>query len=567
MRRKTAFSGFFMGGIVMIITKDAGKEYPETASLASVMQELQPDYPAKIVAAKLNGIVAGLQMPVGKYQSIEPIGMDSDTGRRIYRRSVIFLLVMAVFEVEPEAEVIVRFSASNGIYCEIQRTRERVVDEAFVAAIAAHMREIVAEDRPILKKSFPREKAVQMFLAVNHPEKARLISALEQEMVSIYYCAKYYDYLYGAMLATTGELGKFALDSYGAGVLLRTPIGAKYDEVPPLKKQPKLAGIFTESKRWAEILSCDYVTDLNQYNRHVEISDIIRISEALHEKRIAEIADHIVSHDNIRLVLIAGPSSSGKTSFAQRLRIQLCVNGVRPVSISLDDYFNNREKTPKNERGEYDFEALEAVDVRLFNEHLVRLLSGDSVVTPRYNFLTGKREWTSHQSIHVGAHQPIIVEGIHGLNERLTGAIPREMKYKIYVSALTQLNIDAHNRIPTTDARFLRRLVRDYRTRGASALKTFRQWPDVRAGEEKNIFPYQEEADAMFNSALIYELGMLKKHAVPLLENISPDVPEYARAMRMLDFCKYFDDIEAEEDVPNNSILREFIGKSCFFKE
>ena len=550
----------------MIITRDSGKVYSEATLLSAVMRELQPQYPAKIVAAKRNGVIAGLQMPVGDYQSIEPVTMASDTGRRIYRRSVIFLLVMSIFELEPDAEVIVRFSASNGIYCDIHRWAGKAVEEDFVAAIRAHMAEIIKEDRPIAKKSFSREKAAQMFLAVNHPEKARLISALEQESVSIYCCHEYYDYLYGAMLDSTGSLGKFALDSYASGVLLRTPIGEKYDEVPPLKAQPKLTGIFTESKQWAEILSCDYVTDLNQYNRHGEIGDIIRISEALHEKKIAQIADHIVSHKNIRLVLIAGPSSAGKTSFAQRLRIQLCVNGVRPVSISLDDYFNNRDKTPRNEKGEYDFEALEAVDVRLFNEHLVRLLSGDSVVLPRYNFLTGKREWTRRESIHVGQDQPIIIEGIHGLNEKLTGAIPRDMKYKLYISALTQLNIDAHNRIPTTDARFIRRLVRDYRTRGASALKTLRQWPDVRAGEEKNIFPYQEEADAMFNSALIYELGMLKKHAVPLLEKISPEVPEYARAMRILDFCKYFDDINAEDDVPNNSLLREFIGKSCFFK-
>ena len=550
----------------MVITKDNGKVYEETALLSDVMRDIQPEYPAKIVAAKRNNVIAGLQTPVGDYQSIEPVGMDTETGRRIYRRSVIFLLVMAVFELEKEAEVLVQFSAGNGVCCDIHRSGDKILDEAFVAAIRARMQEIVAENRPIVKRSLPRDKAVQMFLEVNHPEKAKLIAALEQDTASVYYCRTYYDYLYGAMLDTTGGLEKFALDLYASGVLLRTPSGKNYEEIPPWKPQPKLTGVFTESKDWAEILHCDYVTDLNQYNRHGEIGDIIRISEALHEKKIAQIADHIVSDQGIRLVLIAGPSSSGKTSFAQRLRIQLCVNGARPVSISLDDYFNDREKTPRNERGEYDFEALEAIDLRLFNEHLVRLLSGDHVVIPRYNFITGKREWSHREPIHVGKHQPIIIEGIHGLNEKLTGSIPREMKYKIYISALTQLNVDAHNRIPTTDARFIRRLVRDYKTRGASAFKTLHQWPDVRAGEEKNIFPYQEEADVMFNSALIYELGMLKKYAVPLLEKMSPEVPEYTRAMRILDFCQYFDDIKAEDDVPNNSILREFIGNSCFFK-
>ena len=290
------------------------------------------------------------------------------------------------------------------------------------------------------------------------------------------------------------------------------------------------------------------------------------MSEALHEKKIAEIADYIGSNiEKLRLILIAGPSSSGKTSFAQRLRIQLRVNGIEPVSISLDDYFRNWEDTPRTTEGAYDFENIGALDVELFNDHLVRLLNGEEVILPHYNFVTGKREeGTEHLSVAPTA--PLIVEGIHGLNEALTAAVPRSKKYKIYISALTQLNIDAHNRIPTTDARLLRRMVRDYQFRGAYALKTLRQWPDVRAGEEKNIFPFQEDADAMFNSALIYELAVLKRYAVPLLEMVPCDVPEYTKANRLLDFCRCFSDITEEYDIPNNSLLREFIGKSIFFK-
>ena len=297
------------------------------------------------------------------------------------------------------------------------------------------------------------------------------------------------------------------------------------------------------------------------------IGDLIRISEALQEKRIAQIADHIfANHSNIRLILIAGPSSSGKTSFAQRLNIQLRVNGLHPIMLSLDDYFLNRDNTPINEKGEYNYECLEALDIKLFNKNMTDLLEGKSVQLPRYNFITGKREWNIEDTLSIQSDQPIIIEGIHGLNDKLTKDIPQKNKYKIYISALTQLNIDAHNRIPTTDIRFLRRLVRDYQFRGAYALKTLRQWPDVRAGEEKNIFPFQEEADAMFNSALIYELAVLKRYAVPLLEMVPRDVPEYTKANRLLDFCRCFSDITEEYDIPNNSLLREFIGKSIFFK-
>lgn len=528
--------------------------------------DYQQEYASRIVAVKLDNTLHDLQTPVGKSRSIEFVELESEEGWIIYRRSVEFLLVMAVHKLYPEAEVAAMFRANNGLYCEISVPGKKLT-EVMVQAIEAEMRRLVEEDRPIVKEVLEREAAVKLFKETKQVEKANLIASLKLPKVSIYRCGDYYDYLYGAMIGSTGHLGKFALDIFESGVLLRTPDLKSKGEVPPSVPQPKLSEVLTEAKNWANILRCRYVTDLNRAIRSGRISEVIRVSEALQEKHIAEIADYIAKHrQKLRLILIAGPSSSGKTSFAQRLRVQLQVIGLRPFSISLDNYFVNREDTPKTPAGAYDYECLEALDVDLFNKDMFALLKGESVVLPRYNFKTGEREWEGQTPLTLEKSQPIIVEGIHGLNEKLTAAIPREYKFKIYVSALTQLNIDSHNRIPTTDARLIRRLVRDYQFRGASALKTLKQWPDVRQGEEKYIFPYQEEADVMFNSAMIYELSALRRYAVPMLEAVTPDVPEYTKARRLLDFCQYFLDLPDEEDVPNNSILREFIGKSVFFK-
>ena len=533
--------------------KGKGREIPAEMTLLELAQEVQKEGEPLIVAARVDNVLRDLQTPVGDFHTIELVDTRSEFGRRIYRRSALFLLIMAVQELYPEAEVVVQFAAHRGLYCALHSPFD--VTESAVRELEERMREIVAENRPIIKKRLQREKVVQLFKKSEQIEKANLVMSLETEKASLYYCGEFYDYLFGPMVPATGVLDKFALDAMPGGVLLRTPEPSAPEIVPAFKAQPKFGSILMEAERWASVLHCDYVSDLNRYIRRGEVADIIHVSEALHEKKIAEIADHIASNiRELRLVLIAGPSSSGKTSFAQRLRIQLRVNGIEPVSISLDDYFRNWEDTPRTKEGAYDFENIGALDVELFNDHLVRLLNGEEVILPHYNFLTGKREaGTEHLSI--APTSPLIVEGIHGLNEMLTASVPRDKKYKIYISALTQLNIDAHNRIPTTDARLLRRMVRDYQFRGAYALKTLRQWPNVRAGEEKNIFPFQEEADAMFNSALIYELAVLKRYAVPLLEMVPRDVPEYTKA-----------NITEEYDIPNNSLLREFIGKSIFFK-
>lgn len=535
------------------------KDYP-LITMAKAEQEKRN---VLITAVKINNMVRDLQTDIPPNAKVEFIDMTQEDGVQAYQRSILFIMMAAANYLYPDKEIVVEHSVNNGIYCELL-PKDDVTAET-VIAIEAKMREIIGKKKDILKVLLPREDAVALFRECQQIEKAKLIESLEQEFVSLYYCGGYYDYLYGPMLYNTELLDKFALDFHSPGMILRTPLKKAPNEVPEEMEQRKLSMILSEADRWANILKCNYVINLNEHIEHGKISELIRISEALHEKKIAQIADHIAEEaQSLRLILIAGPSSSGKTTFAQRLRIQLLVNGMNPMPISLDDYFLDRDKTPKTEKGDYDFESLYALDVELFNKHLLALFNGEEVEIPVYNFTTGYREWKNHR-VKLEKNQPIIIEGIHGLNDELTKAIPDNMKYKIYISALTQLAIDGHNRIPTTAARLIRRIVRDNQFRGADALKTIKQWPDVRAGEDKNIFPYQENADIMFNSALIYELAVLKKYAKPLLETITPEIPEFNISKRLIDFLNYFDDIYKEDDIPNTSILREFVGKSCFF--
>lgn len=560
-------SKLLLGGEVMINVggDDLSKiKYPANMKLSEISKDFISNYKTYIVAAKVDYVLKDLQDVAGEYKKIDFVELASPEGIKIYQRSVVFLLITAVGELYPKAKITVEHSLSNGLYCEIYK--DNGINETDVRLIEQRMREIITENRPIIKKVLPKEGVVEFFKHTGHSEKAVLLEALPRPNLSIYNCGGVYDYLHGPMYSATRELGLFALDYSAPGVILRTPEAGKPDVVPPFVEQPKLASIFAEAEDWAHILECNYVANLNMQRKTGKIAEVIRVSEALHEKKVAEIADFIARHiQKVRLILIAGPSSSGKTTFAQRLRIQLIVNGIKPISISLDNYFKDRLLTPRDENGNYDFEALEALDIDLFNDHLLKLMQGEIVELPYYNFITGKREMRG-KLIKIADHQPIIIEGIHGLNEKLTKHIPRSVKYKIYISALTQLAIDGHNRIPTTDTRLIRRIVRDYNSRGSNALQTIRQWPSVRAGEVKNIFPYQEDADSMFNSALIYELGILKKYAEPLLRGVSHDVPEYDEALRLLNFLAYFMEINAEDEVPINSILREFIGQSCFEK-
>lgn len=537
------------------------REYEAGTSLLTISREFGQSYATPIVAAKVNNDIRDLQTALREDCLVEFLDLATDEGLRVYQRSLVFVMIMAVKELYPEGEVTVEHSLSKGLYCELHLGRELTAED--VASIQERMAAIVAEGRPFVRKSLPKAEAVALFAASHQQEKVKLISALKRETVSIYYCGEVYDYFYGTMVPSTDYVQVFALKFYRPGLILQFPEKGRPGVIPAFVEQPKLARIFLEAEQWGRVLRCPYVATLNEAVQSGACTEIIRVAEALHEKKLAQIADYITEHrKEVRVILVAGPSSSGKTTFAQRLGVQLRVNGVRPVPISLDDYFVDREMTPRDEKGDYDFEAIEAIDLELFNEHLVRILKGDSVKIPTYNFMSGRREYRGH-TIQAEADQPLIIEGIHGLNERLTRAIPREQKVKIYISALTQLSVDNHNRIPTTDTRLIRRIVRDSQFRAHDALKTLQLWPSVRRGEERNIFPFQEEADIMFNSALIYELGVLKNYAQPLLEKIGPESPEYFEAKRLLNFLDFFLPI-SDAEIPANSILREFLGKSCF---
>lgn len=529
-------------------------------TLLEISQTMQGLYSTPIVAARVDNGIRDLQFKVSSDCKIEFLDLHTDSGIKVYQRSLTFVMIVAVHELFPQGEVTVEHSLSKGLYCELHIGETITKDH--IEALTRRMHEIIQEDRPITMKSIPIEEAVALFKAAGQIEKVKHLQQLQRKNVRVYYCGNTYDYFYGTMMPSTGPLKVFELRQHASGFILRFPEKESPDRLPAFVAQQKLSEIFLEAERWGTILECGYVATLNECVENGKINDIIRVAEALHEKKIAQIADFIAEHNEVRLILIAGPSSSGKTTFAQRLTVQLRVNGMKPVALSLDNYFVDRDKTPKDENGAYDFEAIEAIDLELFNDQLARILNGEPVSVPSFNFMTGQREYRGN-IIQISSNQPLIIEGIHGLNERLTAAIAREHKVKIYISALTQLSIDNHNRIPTTDGRLIRRIVRDSQFRSHDALTTLNMWHSVRRGEERNIFPFQEEADIMFNSALIYELGVLKKYAEPLLQKITAEQVAYSEATRLLRFLSYFRHVD-DYEIPTNSILREFIGQSCF---
>lgn len=540
-----------------------GTEQEITAgtSLLELSKTVQQQYKYTIVAAIVNNNVRDLNFALQEDSRVQFLDLSTDDGFRIYQRSLSFLLIKAVGEIFPEANVTIEHSISKGLYCELHNTD--FLTEKDIREIETHMRKLVEQDITFHKETVPLGEAIKLFEKEGQYDKVKLLKYRDKQVINIYSCGWLRDYFYGYMVPSTGYLKHFELKFYMPGFILRYPEKSNPDIIPAYKEQPKLFSVFREAEKWTRILEVTDVGTLNDQIAAGFAGDLIRVSEAFHEKKIAYIADQITKdRDQIRLILIAGPSSSGKTTFAQRLSVQLRVNGVKPLSISLDDYFVSRDQTPLDENGEPDFEALEAIELDLFNEHLTKLIQGSEVELPTFNFMTGKREYRGRK-IKIKRDQPIIIEGIHGLNEKLTASIPRGSKFKIYISALTQLNIDAHNRIPTTEARIIRRIVRDSQFRNHKALKTIKVWPKVRRGEERNIFPFQEEADVMFNSHLVYELAVLKKYAEPLLAEIGEDQPEYYEAKRILKFLSYFLPME-DYEVPTNSIIREFIGNSCF---
>ncbi|WP_245867572.1 nucleoside kinase [Sporomusa silvacetica] len=538
-------------------------EYAKGVTLLELSRDAAHRYITPVVAAKVNNEIKDLQSALEQDSRVDFIDLRSSDGMKVYQRSITLVMIAAAQEVFPGCEVTVEHSLSKGLYCELHHGRDVTPED--ITQLEQQMRQIIVEDRPIIRKTLLKTEAIELFKAAGRKEKVSLLEQLNREKVNIYYCGQIYDYLYGTMTPSTGYLQVFELKNYPPGIILRLPEKENPNKLPQFTENPKLFKVLQEAEAWGNILRCGYVATLNECTKAGGISDIIRVAEALHEKKIAQIADFVAAHRNdVRVILVAGPSSSGKTTFAQRLNIQLRVNGVWPVPISLDDYFVDRDKTPLDKTGAIDFEAIEAIDLQLFNSHLARILAGEEVEMPTYNFKTGQREHRGHR-IKVDKGHPLIIEGIHGLNERLTSAVPRHCKIKIYISALTQLSIDSHNRIPTTDARLIRRIVRDSEFRAHDALMTLKMWNSVRRGEERNIFPFQEQADLMFNSALIYELAVLKKYAEPLLQKITSQDPEYSEARRLLNFLVYFDSVE-DDEIPPNSILREFIGNSCFEK-
>ena len=527
---------------------------PGTSLLEITKMIERPAYP--FVAAAVNNELRDLHYKIYEPSKISFIDLTTDIGNRVYVRSLSIVFIRAAREVIPNCAVMVEHSLSKGLYCEI---KGKPLTTALVKSIEKRMKEIINADEPIEKREVSREEAIEIFAGYGQQDKVKMLKFLPSSKGKIYKLGWMYDFFYGYLVPSTGYLKKFALQFHLPGVIIRFPLAKDPDTIPPFEPQPKLARIFYEAERWAEILEVNTIADLNEAIANGSISKLIKVAEALHEKKVANIADEIEKYkDRGNIILIAGPSSSGKTTFAERLMIQLMVNGLKPISISMDDYFVDRDKTPIDENGEYDFEAIEALDLELLNEHLTQLIQGEEVEVPVFNFKLGKREFLGHK-IKIRPEQPIIIEGIHGLNEKLTYSIPKDHKFKIYISCLTQLNIDNHNRIPTTDIRKLRRLVRDHQFRGLSALDTLRIWPSVRRGEDRNIFPFQEDADIMFNSSLIYELAVLKEYAQPLLLEITRESPDYIEAQRLLRFLTYVLPLDGKE-IPLNSIIKEFIG-------
>lgn len=516
------------------------------------------------LGAIVDNEVKNLDFEIFSNAKIELLDITYKDGLRIYERTLSFIFIKACKDLFEECKVTIEHSLSKGIYTEIHNLESITLEG--IDRIRNRMDEIIKEDLPINRKLVPTSESIKIFTEQKMFNKVKLLSQSQKEFKHLYTLDGLYDTFYGYLAPSTGYIKEFDLRHYHPGIIIQFPRKEEGFKIPEFEEQSKLAKIFKEAEEWGDILDVGYVSSLNEKIDNDEFNEIIRISEALHEKKIAYIADTICEDKDKRVILIAGPSSSGKTTFAQRLAIQLKVNGIKPISISLDNYFVNREDTPLDEEGKYDFESIEAIDIESFNGDLIQLLQGEEVELPTFNFYTGKREYNG-KKIKVDGKHPIIIEGIHGLNEKLTFSIPKQNKFKIYISALTQLNIDCHNRIHTTDTRLIRRMVRDVNFRGNEPVRTLELWDSVRRGEEKNIFPYQEEADVMFNSALVYELAVLRKHVEPLLIGIDKSNEFYAEGKRLLKFIGYFRNIDCEGGIPCTSIIREFVGGSCFTEE
>ena len=535
----------------------------EKVLLETLAKERQKDYSAPIVLALKNGKLKELTGYADSDEDVKFITIADNDGLLTYKRSAALIMLKAIYDIVPREKinkVKVEFSLSKGYYCTVKG--DVCIDDGFLSQVRDRMNEIVKADIPIEKKSLKKSEAIEHFRKHGMYDKEKLFEYRRSSSVNVYSLDGFEDYYYGYMVPSTGYITEFELYAYDEGFVLQFPTTEQPDKVADFKPQNKLFNVMKESSKWSEMLNVETVGDLNEIIVNGRINELILVQEALQEKKLADIAQTIAGDHSKKFIMMAGPSSSGKTTTSYRLAIQLRAHGLIPHQISLDNYFLDREKTPRDEKGNYNFECLEALDIEQFNKDMSALLNGSEIEVPGFNFKIGKREYNGNYK-KLGPNDVLVIEGIHGLNDRLSYSLPRESKYKIYLSALTQLNVDEHNRIPTTDGRLLRRMVRDARTRGTSAKKTIAMWYSVRRGEEQNIFPFQEEADVMFNSALIYELAVLKQYAEPLLFGIKPGDPEYPEANRLLKFLDYFLGVSTE-NIPINSIMREFIGGSCF---
>lgn len=553
-----------MGKLISIYIEDLDEKrsYPVGTCLQTILSDISPHLKTKVLGAMVNNKLKELTYEIYKPKTVKFIDYTHPAGKRMYMRSLTFILYKAVQDVFPNIGFRVEHSISNGLYCRI-KDKNTILTPESVDLIKQKMIDLVKADIPFERNEVETEKAIELFESQGLKEKTKLLRTRGNLYTSVYRLKTTVDYFYGFLLPSTGLVDIFDLKHYYNGMLLLAPDKKNPAVVEPILEQEKMLKIFSEYKRWGKILGISNIGDLNRSIEQNNISELIKIYEAMHEKKISQIADRIRKKwKKIKIILIAGPSSSGKTTFGKRLAIQLKVSGIKPLNLSLDNYFVNRENTPLDESGEYDFESIEALDVKLFNENLIDLLDGKEIELPKFSFETGERYYDG-EKLKINGKNVLVIEGIHALNPKLTSLISDEVKFKIYISALTSISIDGHNRIHSTDNRLIRRIVRDHRYRNYSALDTIKRWQSVRRGEEKNIFPFQENADVMFNSALPYELGVLKSHAEPILKEIQPNQIEFSEANRLLKFFSYFLPIP-DDEIPPTSLMREFLGGSTF---
>lgn len=548
--------------IKLTLPNDSIQEYPAGTTLLEVSKSFTASYSSPIVEGIFQGVGTDLQKQLWEDGSVDFIQRDTEEGMRVYVRSLLFLFLVAIKKLRPEVKIEARNSLGSALFCEI--TNGIVLSNYDLQALDAYMRQLVAEAEPIVYQRITKKAAEKLLLERQEEDRLELLQSVPAEqLLTIYLLQDCEEYFFGPMLPNCSYLQLFELINYENGIVINYPETGQMDKLDVFVDSPKLNKMFHEMEEWSTMIQCNTVAKLNRIIKEGYAGGIINVAEALHEKKIAAIADTITDKGkDVHLVLIAGPSSSGKTTFAQRLSIQMVVNGLKPIPISMDDYYKERRNTPRKADGSYDFESVEAIDLELFHDHLRRLLAGETVKIPKYNFRSGLREYRGRE-LTLNSNSVVIVEGIHGLNERISAVVPAQNKLKVYISALTPMSLDYYNRIQTTDMRLLRRMVRDSQFRSHDALMTLKLWEDVRRGEENYIFPFQEEADIIFNTTLVYEFAVLKKYAEPLLQGVPATESVYTNAQRLLGLLSHVAPLD-KELIPHNSILREFVGGSAF---